>query len=112
MENNIQQSIVTYFNNTYCLKHHNPRSIIFSVPNGSNRSMQEAIMLKATGLLSGVSDLILIHNGRVVFIEVKQPTKKQQPSQIDFQNRVSNLGFEYQIIRSLEEFKNFITNNQ
>ena len=105
MENNIQQSRVTYFNNTYCLKHHTPRSIIFSVPNGSNRSMQEAMMLKATGLLSGVSDLILIHKGRVVFIEVKQPTKKQQSTQIDFQDRVTALGYEYHIVYSLTDFK-------
>ena len=105
MENNIQQQIVNYFNNTYCLKHHNPRSIIFSVPNGSSRSIQEAMMLKATGLFAGVSDLILIHNGKVIFIEVKQPTKKQQPIQLEFEQRVKAQGFEYFVVYSLEDFK-------
>ena len=103
-ESNIQSEIYKWYNNNYCLKHHNPRNIIFSVPNGSNRSIQEAIMLKATGLLAGVSDLILVHNGKVIFVEVKQPNKKQQPNQIDFEQRVIAHGLNYFVVTSLDEF--------
>jgi hypothetical protein len=105
MENNIQQEIYKWFNNNYCLKHHNPRSIIFSVPNGGYRNSREAMTLKATGLLAGVSDLIIIHNGEVIFVEVKQPKKTQQPNQIEFENRVKSHNFKYFVVTSLEDFK-------
>jgi hypothetical protein len=105
MEDNIQASIVTYFNNNYCLKSHNQRSIIFSVPNGGYRNKIEANKLKATGLLAGVSDLILIHEGQTIFIEVKKLGGKQQHVQVDFQNRILEQNLNYFIVHSLEEFK-------
>lgn len=104
-EDHLQQELVIWFTNKYCLKHHNPRSIIFSIPNGGLRNDREAAKLRKTGLLSGVSDLIIIHRGEVYFIEVKLPNKTQQPNQVDFQNRVELLGFKYILCRSLEEFK-------
>ena len=61
--------------------------------------------LKATGLVAGVSDLIIIQPKRVIFVEVKTKTGTQQKTQIDFQKTVTALGFEYLIVRSLEEFK-------
>ena len=68
-ESKIQQQIIEYFNNNYCLKHHNPRAVIFSIPNGGTRNKLEAITLKATGLLAGVSDLIVIlPNGKLIFL--------------------------------------------
>lgn len=108
-ESNIQQQIYIWFNNTFCLKNHNPRSIIFAVPNGGTRNAREALTLKLTGLLPGVSDLIVIHNGKVIFVEVKLPSNKQQSVQIDFQKRITEQGLNYHIVHSLEEFKS-ITN--
>jgi hypothetical protein len=60
--------------------------------------------LKATGLVSGVSDLIIIQPNRCVFVELKIDKGKQSDKQIDFQKKVELLGFEYYIIRSLDEF--------
>ncbi len=101
-----QAEIVEWFNNNYCLKHHNPRGIIFSVPNGGSRNKVEAMTLKATGLLAGVSDTILIlPTGKLVFCEVKTETGSQSPEQIDFQKRVEALGFEYWLVRGLEDFQ-------
>ena len=108
-ESKIQQQIFIWFNNNFCLKHHNPRSIIWSVPNGGTRNKIEAIILKATGLLPGVSDLILIHLGKVVFVEVKTPIGKQSVQQIDFEQRIKNNGFEYHLVRSLDEFKQILS---
>jgi hypothetical protein len=109
MENNnedrLQSQIVTWFNNNYCLKHHNPRYLIFSVPNGGNRNEKEAMLFKATGLLSGVSDLIVVMPNKVLFVELKTESGTQSASQIEFQLRVSELGFNYYIVRSLDEFK-------
>lgn len=101
-EDKLQQEMVIAFTNKFCLKHHEPRSIIFSVPNGGFREAREAAKLKLTGLLSGVSDLIIIHRGEVYFIEVKLPDKDQQPNQIDFENRVKAHGFKYFVVFSVE----------
>jgi hypothetical protein len=113
MKNNedlLQAEIVKWYNNNYCLKFHNPRGVIFSVPNGGNRNKIEAMKFKATGLLAGVSDLIVIlPNGILLFVELKTDSGTQQPNQIDFQNLVTNLGYQYHIIRSIDEFRNLIT---
>jgi hypothetical protein len=68
--------------------------------------------LKATGLLKGASDLIVIlPNGKLMFVELKQPKGIQSIDQKDFENRVKILGFEYHIIKSLDEFIILISNN-
>ena len=107
-EDILQAKLYKWYHNTYCNKLSNPQHCIFSVPNGGLRSKSEAAKFKATGLLSGVSDLIVIQPNRIIFVELKLPTGKQQKSQIDFQNKVNNLGFEYYVVRSLEEFKEII----
>jgi len=111
-ENNLQQSIFLWYHNTYCLKSHNPRSIIFSIPNGGYRNGREAMTFKATGLLKGASDLIVIFpNGKLCFIELKMPKGIQSTEQKDFESRVKLLGYEYHLIRSLEEFKVLANSN-
>jgi len=109
-EDKIQQEIVMFFNNSYCLKHHGPRGLIFAVPNGGTRNTLEAVKLKNTGLLKGVSDLIVIlPNGKILFIEVKRENGTQQSEQKEFAIRVNNLGYEYHLVRSLSEFKSILT---
>lgn len=104
-ENNLQQQIFVWYHNNYCLKSHNPRGLIFSIPNGGTRNIREAMTFKATGLLKGASDLIVIFpNGKLCFIELKMPKGVQSDEQKDFESRVKLLGFEYHLIRSLEEF--------
>jgi len=111
-ESKLQQEIVNYYNNNYCLKFHDPRGMIFSIPNGGTRNKLEAITMKATGLLAGASDLIVITpNGKLMFIELKTETGIQSEKQKDFQIRVNNLGYEYHLIRNLENFILLIENN-
>jgi hypothetical protein len=99
----IQAQIVQYFNNTYCLVHHNPRGLIFHVPN------QNQYKLTNIGVLAGVSDLIVIlPNRALIFVEVKDNTGKQSDKQRAFECRVDSLGYRYVVVRSLEEFKNII----
>lgn len=106
-EDKIQQEIVLWFKNNYCLKHHNPRYCIFSVPNGGTRNKLEAIRLKSTGLLAGVSDLIVLYD-KLYFIEVKTDKGRQSDKQKDFEKVVSSLGYEYKLVRSLDDFKRII----
>lgn len=106
-ESAIQQSIAIFFRNNYCLKHHNPRCAIFSVPNERSNAKEQMRMI-ATGLMSGVSDLICVLPNKVLFIEVKDATGTQKPKQKDFEQIVYNLGFEYHLVRSLEDFQKII----
>lgn len=107
-ENKIQSEIVMWFHNNYCLDIHDPQHVIFSVPN-EGQNAKEQMYKKALGLLSGVSDLIVLLNGKILFIECKDQHGKQRDSQINFQKRIEKLGFEYHIVRSLEDFKKIIS---
>lgn len=79
--------------------------MVFSVPNGGSRNLREAAKLKRTGVLAGVSDLIVLLPNKAIFLELKTPKGKQQKSQKDFQRDVEALGFDYHIARSVEEVK-------
>lgn len=75
------------------------------MPNGGYRTKTEAMKMKATGLVAGVSDLIIVQPNRVIFLELKDTNGRQSNEQKSFQEKVTALGFEYWLIRSLEEFK-------
>jgi len=105
-ESLLQQQIYQWYNNTFCLKHHNPRHIIFAVPNGGHREMIDAIILKRTGVVPGVSDLIVIRPNEIVFVEVKRPEGIQSEKQKKFERTVTSLGFKYYLVYSLKDFKN------
>jgi hypothetical protein len=104
LESKIQQQIVIYFKNNYCLKNHNPRCAIFSVPNESSNK-KEMMFKKSIGLLSGASDLIVLMPNRCIFVEVKTDIGRQSENQKEFEARVKELGFEYYLVRSLQGFK-------
>lgn len=107
-EAKIQQNIVLWYNNNYCLNHHSPRGLIFSVPNDSINAIETKRKVN-TGLLKGVSDLIVITpNGKILFIEIKTETGIQSPAQKDFQARITSLNYEYHLVRSLGEFQRVI----
>lgn len=113
-ESKIQQDIVIYFNNKYCLLKHNPRFLIYSVPNGipipipPKERARALDLLHKTGMLNGVSDLIIQGvNGRILNVEVKAETD-QSTDQIKFQKRVEQLNGRYILVYSLDDFKNKI----
>ena len=105
-EDQIQAQIFKFYHNNYCIGDNS--NIIFSVPNGGYRNKREAQTLLSTGLLAGVSDLIVIKNNGVLFVEVKTSIGKQSPKQKKFQKKVEDLGFKYYLVRNLEDFKKCI----
>lgn len=109
-ENKIQSEAVQWFTNNYCLKHHNPKLLCFSVPNEAIQKMawKQINTFKAMGLKSGVSDVIVLMPNKVLFVEFKAEKGVQTPKQKDFQQAVEALGFEYHICRSVEEFQKTI----
>lgn len=60
-------------------------------------------ILQGLGAYPGISDIIAIRKGRVVFIEVKTPEGNQSPEQREFQRLIELHGGEYIIIRSSDE---------
>lgn len=103
----IQQQIVVWYWNTYCLAHLAARSLILSIPNEGNPR------LAALGVRAGASDTIAFHRPFVgdaplpVFLEVKTPKGRQRPNQAAFEAHVKGMGMEYVICRSLEDAKAF-----
>jgi len=102
IESAIQQSCVVWFRAAY------PLYLIFSVPNGGSRNSIEALNIKREGALAGVSDLIVVAERAVLFVEMKAPKGRQQESQKKFQNKVERLGHRYCICHTLSEFQRCI----
>ena len=108
-ESKIQQECFMYFTNTFCLKHHNPRLLMFSIPNESSNAVEQ-MRKKAMGLIAGVSDTIIVFEDKVVFCEFKDEKGRQSERQIEFEQRVKQLNYEYWLVRSLDQFKTLVQN--
>jgi len=84
--------------------------LLFSIPNealgrGRDRT-QNAIRMsrfKKMGLLPGAADLVIVHQGRAYFLEVKTPTGTQTVNQKDFAARATECGSHYVVVRSTGE---------
>lgn len=99
----IQSKCVMWYDQDYP----HDRGCLFHVDNNSWNSIIGS-KKKALGVRAGVSDLILILEYKVVFIEIKTRTGEQSDEQKRFQNLVLLRGHEYYIVRSLEEFQTLI----
>lgn len=129
-ESSIQQSCFLFLTNNYGLKHHSPRLKMFSVPNelammlGAilksyripdsivNKAVSQVLdKMRSTGMSSGVSDTIVVLPNKTLFCEFKTSVGVQSTSQKEFQQIVTDLGHEYHLVRSLEQFKEIINEN-
>ncbi len=99
LESRIQRQMVMWFRLQY------PQYIIAAIPNGGQRNALEAKIMKSEGVLAGFSDLIIIANNNVLFVEVKTKTGRQSELQKIFQANVEKLGFQYSVCRSLQDFQ-------
>lgn len=104
----IQASCVEWFKNNYCLKHHNPRYDIFSVPNEATWKNNN---FKALGARKGVSDFVVVLSNKVLFIEMKDGNNTQSKEQIDFEEVVTKLSHSYYLCYTLEQFQQIIWQN-
>ena len=77
-----------------------------------NKAVSQVLdKMKATGMTAGVSDSIVILPNKTLYVEFKTPTGIQSDKQKEFQQIVTNLGHEYHVVRSLEQFKEIINEN-
>jgi hypothetical protein len=106
-EAKIQQEMYLWFTNNYSLKD-NYKGMFASVPNDS-KDAKEQMRKKATGMKPGHSDFnIYLPGGKTLFFEVKTPIGKQSEIQKRFEEQGNILGFEYFLVRSLDEFKKIV----
>ena len=78
----------------------------FAIPNGGWRNKAVASKLKAEGVKAGVADLLILLPNQTfhgLFVEVKIAGNYQQPNQKDFEQKARDCGYEYIIVRSLDE---------
>lgn len=104
-EHNLQIQVINLLRNYYGL-------YVFAVPNGGSRNLYEARNLKNEGVMAGVSDLILVLNGVVIFLELKAGRNKQQETQKIFEKKVKGLGHQYYVVRSIEDVMEILDKNK
>ena len=81
--------------------------LMFAVPNGGHRRLIEAKIMKAEGVTAGVADVLFLYPNSEyhgLCIEFKTATGRQQPSQKAFQAAVEKQGYQYAIVRSIDDF--------
>ena len=76
--------------------------MMFSVP--TEATYRNKYYFQGLGSMAGVSDTIIMLPGHILFVEFKAPKGKQSEDQKLFEEKAKSLGFEYFIIRSLDEF--------
>lgn len=79
-----------------------PHVTFFHVPNGGKRSKAEAARLKAMGTRAGVPDLIFIHQGRFLGIELKTEDGRLSPEQDRCIADLMLAGADVDVCRSLD----------
>lgn len=105
-EDRLQQECYMWFWNTYP----DLRGLLFAVPNGGYRTPQEAKKFKLTGVVSGVSDMLFMHNEKTYCFELKTQKGYQSAKQTKWQQTIEKQGFNYFIIRDLTVFQSLIKN--
>lgn len=96
----LQCCCVAWFKRNY------PDYLIFSVPNESTH--RQSTYYAKSGVLKGVSDLIIVLSQKVIFVELKSEKGYQRPEQKAFQSKIESLQQSYFLCRTLEDFQNII----
>ena len=107
VESNTQIAAVRWFRDQYP---HLAR-LLFAIPNGGARNAVTGAILKAEGVVPGVSDLLLLvprggYHG--LCIEMKTRTGRQSKSQKEWQQEVEAQGYRYVVCRSEIDFRNAV----
>ena len=58
--------------------------------------------------VSGLSDIVMLVNGRAVFVEIKAAKKKQRPSQVEFELWAKSSGCAYLLANSVDVVRDWL----
>ena len=103
-EHKLQSAAFKWFRLQYPKMIHN----LFAIPNAAKRTARVGAYMKEEGLLPGVADVVLMKSNRfygACFFEFKTHKGRQSESQKEWQQKITNDGYKYVIVRSLDEFK-------
>ena len=79
------------------------RGLLFHV-NQKARNAIEGNRMKAMGVVSGVSDLIYLKpGGQIILMELKMEDGRQSSAQVEWEQKVKQAGYDYRIVRNLEQ---------
>ena len=79
--------------------HHCANEVSESGPRGAKR---QAILV-GMGVHAGFADLMVLCDGRVLFLELKAPKGRLRPTQEAFRDAVLEHGFGWALVRSLDD---------
>lgn len=69
---------------------------------GPRGAMRQAILV-GMGVHRGFADLMVLCEGRVLFLELKSPRGRLSPAQAAFRDAVRAQGFGWELVRSLDD---------
>lgn len=79
--------------------HHSANEVTEARPRGARK---QAILV-GMGVYPGFADLVVLCEGRVLFLELKSPTGRLSPAQEAFRDTVVAQGFGWALVRSLDD---------
>jgi len=79
--------------------HHCANEVTEAGPRGARR---QAILV-GMGVHAGFADLVVLSEGRALFLEVKSAKGRLHPTQIEFRDVVRAQGFGWALVRSVDE---------
>lgn len=74
-----------------------------NVPTPIHQEGKIAAFRKGDPSTDGIADILALKTGQCVWLEVKRPSGKQTPNQIEFEKKVKKAGGEYYVVRSIDE---------
>jgi hypothetical protein len=95
--------------------HHDLYDVLFAVPNGGARNKAEASIIKSEGVISGVSDLLLLHancafHGLCVEMKTEGSYYRQTDNQKRWQRSVEAQGYKYIVCDNIDSFMTEVDN--
>jgi len=105
-EDHLQNQCWVYFQKNY-----HKKGLFVAIPNDESNPVQSK-RKRLTGRMKGAADVVIVINdGRVIWVEMKLLKGRQSDAQKIFERRVTDLGHKYYVCRSLDQFKKIINNN-
>ena len=82
---------------------HFPGCFWFHMPNGGYRRPAEAAILQALGVVAGVPDPILVHDGKTFALELKASGREPTPAQLITMNAMRAAGATVAVAHGADE---------
>jgi hypothetical protein len=101
-EADVQRDIVRFLRAVLpagAIVHHSPNE----TGSGTRAGRQRQAILSGMGVCPGWSDLVVLAEGRVLFLEVKTPAGRLSPAQRAFRDVVREQGHGFAVVRSIDE---------